>query len=106
MKLFVEPVYGWGWTDLRGQRVEVPGPFELEISIAKDDSVFSAGVGRLADNFDHPLKGLWIRLSQRHTTIDGNYNLVASDVEQDLIDKTSGPPATIKVVGFAVAHQI
>jgi hypothetical protein len=106
MKILVEPIYGWGWTDLRDQPVEVPGPFELEISIAKDGPVFSVGVGRLADNFDHPLKGLWIRLSQRHTTIDGNYNLVATDVEQDLIDKAIGPPATIKVMGFAVANQI
>jgi hypothetical protein len=91
---------------LHGQSVEAPTPFELEISIAKDDPVFSVGVGRLADNFDHPLKGLWIRLSQRHTTIHGNYNLVATDVEQDLIDRAIGPPFMIKVMGFAVAHQI
>jgi len=106
MKFLVEPIYGWGWTDLHGRSVEVPKPFELEISTEKDGPVFSAGVGRLSTNSDHPLKGLWIRLSQRHTTIDGNYNLVATDVEHDLTETAMGPPVTVRIMGFAVAHQI
>jgi len=31
MKLSVEPLYGWGWTDLNGRCVEVPGPFSLDV---------------------------------------------------------------------------
>ena len=106
MKLLVEPIYGWGWTDQRGQSVEVPRPFELEISTMNGSAAFSAGVGRLDDKCEHPLSGLWIRLSQRHTMIDGNYNLVATDVEQSLNESATEPLTSIKVMGFAVARRI
>lgn len=104
MRLFVEPICGWGWTELNGQSVDVPRPFELDIFEFKDGPALSVGVGRLDDKCDHPLRGLWIRLSQRHATIDGNYNLVATDVKQSLIETSVNPE--IKVIGFATARQI
>ena len=94
MKILVEPIYGWGWTDLHGRPVEVPRPFELEVSSVSDGAAFSVGVGRLDKESDHPLGGLWIRLSQRHTTNDGNYNLVATDVKQGLTEAIE-PSASI-----------
>ena len=43
---------------------------------------------------------------QRHATIDDSYNLVATDVELDLNETATVPAATIKIMGFAVTHQI
>jgi hypothetical protein len=36
MRLLVEPIYGWGWSNLQGQSVDVPGPFELSVSILNE----------------------------------------------------------------------
>lgn len=99
MKLHVEPVYGWGWTDLRGQSIEVPAPFVLDVSVLKDGQPFHTAAGRLDDQCDHPLRGLWIVLSQRHAVNDGNYNLKASDVEHDHIEA-----AQFGFLGFAAAR--
>lgn len=102
MRLRVEPIYGWGWNDLQGRSVEVPGPFELEVSVL--GMAPFAAMGRLDDCCDHPLRGLWVLLSQRHTVQDGDYNLVASDVEHG--SAKADTSATVRIMGFATARQV
>jgi hypothetical protein len=104
MKLLVEPIYGWGWTDLHGQSVEVPAPFELDVSVLKEGRPFYAAGGRLGDDIHHPLRSLWILLSQRHTVNDGHYNLTASDVELDLTEPFSNV-AKVGFAGYAMARE-
>jgi len=104
MKLLVEPRYGWGWTDLHGQSVEVPGPFPLDVCILQEGQPFAAVGGRLEDQSDHPLHGLWIVLSQRHTANDGQYNLTAADVEHDHTTPLRNV-AELGVMGFAAARE-
>ncbi|HTW35432.1 MAG TPA: hypothetical protein VMD53_12515 [Rhizomicrobium sp.] len=76
MKLDVKPFYGWGWFDAKGGAVEVPPPFELDAQVIKQGQPFHSALG-LASLPDHPLSNLWILLTQRHTTNDGDYNLSA-----------------------------
>src|SRR5437879_8161210 len=35
MRLFVEPIYGWGWADLQGHSIDVPRSFVLDVSVLK-----------------------------------------------------------------------
>lgn len=105
MKLLVKPIYGWGWSDLEGMFVDVPEPFELEVSVTKEGHPFYAAAGRLGRDCDHPLRGLWVVLSQRHAINDGNYNLTAADVEHDHT-KPLAQIATFGFAGFAMAREI
>jgi hypothetical protein len=102
MRLLVEPICGWGWSDLQGRSIQVPEPFELDVAVL-EMTPFTA-VGRLDDCFDHPLRGLRVLLSQRHAIQDGHYNLVASDVEQGSAKPDTS--AAVKIRGFATARQI
>jgi hypothetical protein len=104
MKLLVEPIYGWGWTDLQGQSVDVPGPFVLNVSVQEEGQPFNAATGRLDDQCDHPLRGLWIVLSQRHAVNDGQYNLTASDVEHGHSEPLRDV-ANFGIMGFATARE-
>jgi hypothetical protein len=61
-------------------------------------------VGRLGDETDHPLRGLWIVLSQRHTAHDGQYNLTAADVEHDHTTPLRDV-AKLGVMRFAAAKE-
>lgn len=83
MKLLVEPIYGWGWADLQGHSIDVPRSFVLDVSVLKEGQPFHTAAGRLDNDGDHLLRGLWVVLSQRHSVNDGDYNLTASDVEHD-----------------------
>jgi hypothetical protein len=102
MKLSVEPIYGWGWTNSSGQPIDVPAPFELEVRATKEEPFVGTAVGQLLGSPSHPLNGLWIRLSQRHKILDGDYNLVASIVEQTLNQAAADP----KIMGFATARRV
>jgi hypothetical protein len=103
MKLLVKPIYGWGWTDLDGQSVEVPEPFVLDVSVLNEGQPFYAAGGWLGEDSHHPLRGLWILLKQRHTINDGAYNLTASDVEHG-ITESLGNVAKVGFMGFAMAE--
>ncbi len=103
MKLLVKPICGWGWTNALGDPVDVPDPFELDASVIPEDPLFKAAVGQLPSNNGHPLHGLWIRLSQRHTILDGNYNLVASDEELSLTETAAHRSSTFRAAGYAMA---
>jgi hypothetical protein len=105
MKLLVEPIYGWGWTDLHGQSVEVPEQFVLDASVLKEGQPFYAAAGRLENNGQHPFHGLWILLSQRHTIHDGAYNISASDVEHGH-NEPLPESTTVAFMGYAMARQI
>jgi hypothetical protein len=105
VKLLIEPIYGWGWTDLHGQRIEAPEPFVLDVSVLKEGEPFYAAAGRLESNDQHPFHDLWILLSQRHTVNDGAYNISASDVEHGHNEPL---PKSTKVafMGYAMVTQI
>lgn len=103
MKLFVEPIYGWGWADLQGRSIEVPRPFALDVTVLKEGQPFHTAAGKLENDGDHPLRGLWIVLSQRHLVNDGDYNLTASDVEHDRSQPLSSV-AKFGFTGFATAR--
>ena len=76
-----------------------PVPFVLDVSVLKDGQPFHTAAGRLDDQCDHPLRGLWIILSKRHAVSDSNHNLKASDVEHDRMK-----PAHFAFLGFAAAR--
>ena len=105
MKLRVEPIYGWGWSDCAsGQSIDVPPPFEFEVSIVKEGEPFRGALGHLlADR--HVLSGMWILLTQRHVVNDGFYNLTAFEEQPRLaVDLASKSETPFRITGFAAAR--
>jgi hypothetical protein len=103
MKLCVKPFYGWGWRGLNGS-LDVPLQFDLEIeeTLPSKQHVFQVAIGRVTLQ-GHPLEGLWVTLTPRHTKPDDMYNLAAFSERPDLsgIDWQQA-----EIAGFAEAFQI
>jgi hypothetical protein len=106
MRLLVKPIYGWGWFGAEGDAVDVPAPFELEITVIEAGQPFGEALGRLQNDVRHPLSDLWILLSQRHSPHDGQCNLTAF-AEKPILPRIAGPP-TIQPLfaGYASTSQI
>jgi hypothetical protein len=75
----VKPVYGWGWLNADGVTRDIPEPFRLGC----DDPDALAGVVL----GDHEFSGATARLSPRHATPDGCFNV---EIELDAKRIASG----------------
>jgi hypothetical protein len=97
MRLEVKPAYGWGWFKSGGGAVDVPTPFELEVTVLQAGQPFRVALGCCQS---HLLSGLW------HAPGDGQCNLHA------FADKPEVPeiPRSFRIepnlTGFATASQI
>ena len=103
MRLQIKPVYGWGWGDSQGNSIEVPAPFELEVATVEGGEPFRIALGHFQNGGEHPLSGLWILLTQRHATNDGQYTLEAF-TEKPAVPRIAGQ--TWRVAGYASALPI
>lgn len=68
MRLRVTPIEGWGWYGADGRLETLPPPFEFDAVSIGGDAFLVVGQ---CDEPEHPLFGIWVRLSQRHTDWDG-----------------------------------
>lgn len=99
MKLQVTPGYGWGWFLKDGDLLDVPPPFDLEVTILEAGSPFKVALGQASGV--HPLSGLWIVLAQRHLPLDGECNLYAFR-DKPAVPKIPEPfPQEPELTGFA-----
>jgi hypothetical protein len=98
MKLAIKPIYGWGWSGPEGPpALDVPEPFDLDAPIVKQGTPFEIALGHVQVT-GHPLDGLWIWLSPRHTPFDGFCNLQAFDKRPEPLER----PEEVSVIsGFA-----
>ena len=101
MKLLVKPIYGYGWSD-GNQTIDVPPPFELEITATSRGEPFGAALGELG-LADHPLSGKWICLSPRRAPYDGDCNLFAFNEMPDITKPLS---TNLAVSGFASVQML
>lgn len=102
MNLQITPIYGWGWSDSKGDVVTVPSPFELEVEVIEAGQPFYSALVRLTAP-DHPLTRFWILLAQRHAQNDGDYNLLAFSEKPNIRDVTHNFPLKPLIIGFASA---
>jgi hypothetical protein len=103
MRLLVKPIYGWGWFEAGGDAVDVPAPFELEVMVIEDGEPFGDALGQFQGGGDHPLSGLWILLSQRHSPHDGYCNLTAFS-EKPTFPAVARPPSMKPLFGGMLQH--
>lgn len=97
MKVSVKPLYGWGWFRSDGSAFDVPPPFEFEATPLDTGIPLKGAIGQVkAEN--HPLSGLWLLLSQRHMSPDGEFNVAAY---RKMPERSLSEPSEIS--GFAHA---
>ena len=48
MKLKVSPINGWGWFDGKGAALDVPPPFEVEVTVTQAGDPFTSVLGQMA----------------------------------------------------------
>jgi hypothetical protein len=65
MRLKVSPTHGWGWFDGKGAAMDVPPPFEIEVTVTQAGDPFTSVLGQMADG---PLAGKWLILTPRRTS--------------------------------------
>src|SRR5579871_1025530 len=101
MKVLVRPFYGWGWfrSDEK-QAMPTPPEFTFEVDVLQPGSPFKLAVGTVTQP-NHPLTGLWVALSQRHTIPDGHFNLAGY---ADRPERPFGDPGILN--GYASVSQI
>ena len=87
-----------------GESADLVGMLNHVDTVLKDGQPFHTAAGKLENEGDHPLRGLWIVLSQRHAVHDGDYNLTASDVQHDHSQPLSNV-AKFGFTGFASVRQ-
>ncbi len=63
----IKPIYGWGWVDADGMTRDTPNPFPLGCD--DPDALEGVVLG------EHEFSGAAARLSLRHTTPDGWFNV-------------------------------
>jgi hypothetical protein len=105
MKLLVKPFYGWGWFKADGSLMEVPPPFELEVTMLHSGQPSQRAVGQVPLSPNHPLAGLWICLTPRFFPNDA-CNLVAFAQEPNVSGESMGTRGPVLFTGFAFAFKI
>jgi hypothetical protein len=105
MKLRIKPIYGWGWFGNSAQAIEVPAPFDLEVEIIEGNAPFATALGQM-NEAGHPLSGLWLLLSQRHSPHDGFCNLWAFKARPDDLKRLDAFGNKPWLDGFAAIEVI
>jgi len=100
--MHVQPIYGWGWSDSSGAQLEVPAPFDLEITSAENKD-FKVALGRLEQS-THPLCGMWVVLSPIQAVGTWDYcHLCAFRGERPTLTKLEELIQSAAITGFAKA---
>jgi hypothetical protein len=81
VKVAIQPIYGWGWSDPTGS-IDVPSSFTTEIVALDDTGPHRRDLG-LAPRFAigrvqhpaHEFSGLWVEVWARHVADDETYNV-------------------------------
>jgi hypothetical protein len=68
MSVEVEPMYGWGWSNKEGRKIEVPPSFTFDLHDISEGCL-KAAVGRVSRE-DHYLAAYWIVLAPLGARID------------------------------------
>ena len=63
----IKPTYGWGWVNADGAIRDTPEPFRLGCNDPHALEGIALG--------DHEFSGATVRLSPRHSTPDGQFNV-------------------------------
>ncbi len=84
MRLKVSPISGWGWFDGKGAALDVPPPFEVEVTVTQAGDPFVSVLGQMAKG-SHPLAEKWLILTPRRTSFaqgfEGYCNVFGFDKE-------------------------
>jgi len=99
MKLRIRPINGWGWFDAKGEPLDVPPAFEIDVIVTQEGDPFTSVLGQVAPG-SHPLAEKWLIFTPRRTSFaqgfEGYANLFGFDkkphvpkINEALTDKPS-----------------
>ena len=107
MKLKVSPINGWGWFDGKGTAIDVPAPFEIEVTVTQAGDPFTSVLGQVGAG---SLAGKWLILTPRRTSFaqgfEGYCNVFGFDAKPTVPKINEALADTPSLTGSVLVDEI
>lgn len=107
MKLKVSPINGWGWFDGKGAAMDVPPPFEIEVTVIQPGDPFISVLGQVGMG---PMTGKWLIMTPRRTSFaqgfEGYCNVFGFDTKPHVPKINEALTDTPSLTGSVLVDEI